>query len=323
MSRIVSWLSRLWSRGSSAATKADDPPSPPHPARPIVIPPPGQGSRAATPPETGAAPESPAQSETRLLLPWLLGCPAPTDAPITPAEQQAFNALDETLALSELPETLLPRAAALIPQMIALVRQTDLPTPAIAKQVSRDAQLAAELMRLASSPYYRAQGDVTNMEQAINLIGLQGLQTVIARVLLKPIYQASPGGLSALAAPRLWEYSEALSRHAASLAEPADQPVFDAYLAGLLHGTGWTVALRVLDRAGIVLDLPPSEPFALRMAESVHRLFGLAAQRWEITLGFVAFAQDARRNGIAASTHPMMPVLQWAQQRSMDELASP
>ena len=128
------------------------------------------------------------------LLPWLLGCAAATDAPLAPAEQQALDALDKTLALPDLPDNLLPRAAALIPQLISLVRQTSLPVPEIAERVSKDTVLSAEVMRLASSPYYRVQGDVvTNLAQAITLKGLQGLQTVIARVLLKPIYQASPG----------------------------------------------------------------------------------------------------------------------------------
>lgn len=251
-----------------------------------------------------------------------MGSAPATETPLCAAEQHALDTLDKTLALPDLPDNLLPRAASLIPQLIALVRQTSLPVAEIAVRVGKDAVLSAELMRLASSPYYRVQGDVRNLEQATTLIGLQGLQTVIARVLLKPIYQASPGPLSARAAPRLWEHSEALARHAAILAEAAGQAVFDAYLAGLLHDTGWTVALCVLDRGDITLEMPVSTAYARQMTERAHRLFGLAAQRWEITPGFIALARDARHNAIAASTHPLIPVLQWAQQRSMDELSS-
>ena len=196
-----------------------------------------------------------------------------------------------------IPDNLLPRAAALIPQLIALVRQTDLPVPAIAERVGKDAVLTAELMRLASSPYYRVQGDVTDLEQAITLIGLQGLQTVIARVLLKPIYQAAPGPLAGRAAPRMWEHSEALARHTAILSEPAGQPVFDGYLAGMLHDTGWTVALTVIDRASITLDLPPSAAFAAMLDDRVHRLFGHAAQRWDITPGFTRICAGCAPQG--------------------------
>lgn len=289
-----------------------------------------RGKPAPRPPLPGAPPpavpddaQAKPGTQSHALLPWLLGSAAATDTPIAQAEQQALDALDKTLALPELPSNLLPRAAALIPQLIALLRQTALPVPAIAERVSRDAVLSAELMRLASSPYYRVQGSVANLEQAITLIGLQGLQGVIASVLLKPIYQASAGALSARAAPRIWEHSEALARHTAILAEPAGQPVFDAYLTGLLHDTGWTVALCVLDRGCTSLPIPPSMAFVQQMTEKAHRLFGLAAQGWEITPGFIALARVARHNGIASSAHPLMPVLQWAQQRSMDEIAPP
>ncbi len=237
-------------------------------------------------------------------------------------QSNTLDALDKTLALSELPDKLLPRAAALILQLIALVHQTSLPAGAIAERISRDPVLSAELMRLASCPYYRLQGEVNDLEQAVVLIGLQGLQTVIARVVLKPIYQAAPGPLSARVTPRMWEHSEALARHTAILAVPAGEPVFDACLAGLLHDTGWTVALCLLDGSALPFAMPPSIAFAGQMTGRAHRLFGLAAKRWEITPGFVALAEDARNNGLAASTHPLTSALQWTQQRSMDELSA-
>jgi len=268
----------------------------------------------------------PLEMDAPLALPsslsWLLGCAALVDTPIAPVERSALDAIGKMLAQPEIPDNLLPRAAALIPQLIALVRQTDLPTPAIAERIGKDAVLAAEVMRLASSPYYRAQGNVTDLEQAINLIGLQGLQTVIARVLLKPIYRATPGPLSGRAGPRMWDHSEALARHTAILSNPAGQPVFDAYLAGMLHDTGWTVAFSIIDRAGLQVPVPPSNAFGAALAEQSHRLFGLAAQRWEITPGFTALAQDARRNGLTAATHPLAQLLREAQRPCLDELTS-
>ncbi|MBC7704060.1 MAG: HDOD domain-containing protein [Rhodoferax sp.] len=303
----MGWLSWLaWPRPKPE-------PSTPHAAPVPAIHPPPTGPldlQAASTPQAHA------------LLSWMLACAPATDTPIAPAEQHALDALDKTLTLPELPDNLLPRAAALIPQLIALVRQTALPANAIAERISRDPLLSAEVMRLASSPYYRAHGDVNDLEQAIVLIGLQGLQTVITRVVLKPIYQAAPGPLSARVAPRMWEHSEALARATAILAVSAGEPVFDAYLAGLLHNTGWTVALRVLDRSALSFGMPPSIAFAQQMAERAHRLFGLAAKHWDITPGFVALAEDARCNGLVGSAHPLVSVLQRAQQRSLEELSA-
>jgi hypothetical protein len=39
-------------------------------------------------------------------------------------------------------------------------------------------------------------------------------------------------------------------------ARRAGEPVFDAYLVGMLHDTGWTVALCVLDRSALPFAMP-------------------------------------------------------------------
>lgn len=253
------------------------------------------------------------------LLSWLLNCPAPVETPISPDEQRLLALLDKTLALPTLPDELLPRAAALIPQLLALLRQTDLPVPALAQKVAKDPVLAAEVLRLASSPFYRAQGEIGDLAQAIALIGVQGLQTVIARVVLKPMYGVSAGGLSALAAPRLWEHAEALARHTGVAAHAAGLSVFDGYLAGLLHDSGWTIALRLLDRHA-ALALPPSAAFAAALEERAHRLFGRAAERWAITPGFTELGADARACALAQSQLALAAALRGALAPGLAEL---
>lgn len=304
---MMGWLSRLFSGQAASAPR----PSKTHrtePAQDLYVP--VNNLPAEPAPEPHALPA----------LPWLLDCAPLTETPLSDAERAALDALSRTLALPALPDNLLPRAAALIPQLIALVRQTDLPTPAIAERIGKDAVLTAEVLRLASSPYYRVQGDVNDLQQAISLIGLQGLQTVIARVLLKPIYQAAPGPLSGRAGPRMWDHSEALARHCGILAEQAGQSAFDGYLFGMLHDTGWTVALSVIDRAGITLAVPPSRAFAAVLDDKVYRLFGLAALRWDITPSFTALARDARANAMATAQHPLTQLLRPAHQHCMEEL---
>ncbi len=306
---MMGWLSRLFSGGAKPAPSA------------VRTEPQQAPTEAVWVPVDEVAEDPTPTTEAIPTLPWLLNCASLTETALSEAERDALHALSKILALPTVPDNLLPRAAALIPQLIALVRQTDLPTPAIAERIGKDAGLTAEVLRLASSPYYRAQGDINDLQQAISLIGLQGLQTVIARVLLKPIYQSAPGPLSGRAGARMWEHSEALARHTGILAEQAGLSAFDGYLCGMLHDTGWTVALSVIDRAGITLAIPPSKAFATVLDERVYRLFGLAAQRWNITPGFAAAALDARSNGLATAGHPLALALRAAHQQCMQELA--
>jgi hypothetical protein len=300
----MNWLARLFS-----PRKAETPPARNSraPAAAAVMP-------AAMPLAVAA--------EEIAFLPWLLGCAPLRPGPLLVAEQAALAALDKTLALPALPEDLLPRAAALIPQLLAMLRQTDLPVPALAQRVAKDVVLSAEVLRLASSPYYRAQGAVTDLTQAIALIGVAGLQTVVARVVLKPIFEAAPGPLSARASGRLWDHAEALAAATAGQAAQGGAEAFDGYLAGLLHGSGWTMALRVLDRAGTGLALPPSAAFAAACTERAHRLFGQAAMRWSITPAFTAFGADARAHPLARSTDVLAVALRQAEGPAMVALTN-
>lgn len=261
-------------------------------------------------------PVEPLQAEpTSVFVPWLMPSVPFSAAPMTAHEQRTLEILQAVLDLPELPDMLLPRAAELVPQLIALLRETQLPLQAVAQRVSKEPLLAAEVLRLASSPYYRAQGAVTDLEQGIRLIGSVGLQSSIARVVLKPIYRSTGGAAGspyARAMAGLWEHSDALAQRMSTLSTSAGLDCFDGYLLGMLHDTGWKVTLASLDRAKFKLVEQPSGTFVTELAELVHRLFGLAAQRWSITPGFSALTADARQNGLANGQHPMATLLRQA-----------
>jgi len=300
----MGWLARLLSPARRPEASA----SPASKSSPAVAAP----AAAAVPPP--AVP---------LLLPRLLGKSEATGAELSTAERRAIDAIDGALAQPALPPDLLPRAASVIPQLLALMRQSDLPVPALVQRIAKDVLLSAEVLRLASSPYYRSQGAVGDLGQAIVLIGESGLQSVIAKVVLKPIYEASAGGLSARAAQPLWEFSEATADSASHEAQAAGLAAFDGYLAGLLHGAGWTATLRLIDRAGAELPGPLSSAFAAACEERAHRLFGRTAERWNITPAFRAFAADACLHRLANSRDPLAAVLRRALEAGPAETADP
>jgi hypothetical protein len=253
-------------------------------------------------------------------LAWLTGFGSLPQASATADEQKVLKLIDDILAAPAFPDRLLPRAAHLIPQLIALLRQSDLPAAELTARIGKDALLSAEVMRLADSPYYRGQDPVRNLEQAVLRIGEWGLQQVISRVILKPIYRGTPGPWSARAAARHWEHAETLARHAAAWAPAAGQPVFEAYLAGMLRGTGWIIALNLADGVALPAGEPPTQAFADALEDRVHRLFGHAAQGWNITPGFTAFSRVAYRHGAADLSHGLSAVLQGAHRDCMREL---
>ena len=320
----MKWLSRLLGR------QPDSPPvdaasrAAPHPA------PPAGGGQAALPPAAAAgapfsAPATPAPPVASPLPPlaaWLLQMPVEAMPSLSAADRQAIDLLDQLLARPLMPPELLPRSPAVVPQLIAMLRQPDLPVPALAERIGRDPPLAAEVLRLASSSYFRSSGPVDDLGQAIMRLGTDGLQMAISRVLLRPMYQAPAGTLSARVAPRLWDHADLLSRHGAQAARAQGLSPFDGFLAGLLHDTGWSVLFHALQRAG----LSPAGPLGLAGAQELelraHRLFGMAAQGWAITPTFSAFAADAFRTPLASSANPMAALLRQVQPACRAELAA-
>lgn len=312
------WLGarRQTGRPAAASTTRSPPPVPPPeaPAAPAVL-----LSGADRPPV-------PAAFGDEILLAWLLGQPPPVgpdDTPMSGDEQAACRVLDRLLALPVLPEDLLPRTAALMPQLLALLRQAELPVGALAGRIARDHTLSAELLKLASSAHYRAGEPVTDLEQAIVRVGEAGVQTVIARVVLRPIFDAPGAGWSARAAERLQRHAEVQAAACKEAARAAGLPALDGYLAGLLHSAGWLAALRAIDKAGATPAQAPGAAFAEAFSASAHRLFGRAASRWAITPGFDAFAADARAGALAASSLPLARAFVAARPRALAALLAP
>jgi hypothetical protein len=242
-------------------------------------------------------------------LAWLLDCPSMDGgAAPTLAEADALRHVDALSAGATLPPALLSRAAAVIPQLLHLLRQADASLPAIAQRVSADPVLAAEVLRLSSNAFYRTQGVATDIEQAIAMLGRDGLQMAIATVVLKPLFHARSGSLSCRAAPRLWEHSTIKARQCAVLAAERGENCFEGYLAGLLHNTGWTVLLRGLDSRHAA-EPPFSAWFADHLVRRKNTLFAKAVQAWHVTPTLDALCHEVLHAGLAGTAHPLAALL--------------
>src|SRR5688500_14252966 len=113
--------------------------------------------------------EAPAAADlSAQLLGWWLDTPQDSDAlPARSAQADAIGHLDALIGGGELPPGLLSRAPAVIPQLLRLLRQDDASVVAMAQRVSSDPVLTAEVLRLASSAFYRTRAAVTGIEHAI------------------------------------------------------------------------------------------------------------------------------------------------------------
>lgn len=175
-----------------------------------------------------------------------------------------------------------PRAVALL--MTELAR----PEPSLRRLnqlFGSDPALAARLLQEANSPSYAAQGQVCGIPEALALLGVAQLRTLVTSAPLGTTSRSVPGVNLQL----FWRYSLYTAKMARSLAGFVHHNQIAAYTAGLLHGVG-ELALHLVDPQRMQSINSLVEPLDRRRAKLEQRLLGFCyaqvsaalAQRWQL-----------------------------------------
>lgn len=318
---------------ADSATPAGRPPVLPQPAKQALPVDPEQVSSAASssaPTEAVSGPiETPAETRSRFLG-WLLACPEPIDSvaalPAAAAVERLLKRLDEVIASDTLRATLLPRAPNVVPQLMKTLRDEHYSSVDVAERISKDVVLSAEVIRSATSAFRHDGEGETDLARAVAVIGAQGLRRAIASVVLRPIFDARGDSLSARAAAQIWQDADRKAKLCAALATERKLDPFDGYLAGLLHNTGWTAALRAIDgfqdtRLG-ALDLAHPR-VAGEMFRRRDTLFGALVQPWQLSTGINELAAELARGGLAAAQSDLGNALRLADRLAMLRALAP
>ena len=232
---------------------------------------------------------------------WLLGTGTTPHDALLPDEQRLLSHLDAVLAADGKRAELLPRSPAVIPQLMKSLRDEGQSAQALADRVAKDPNLVAEVIRLANSASVRAAEPVGDLPQAISRLGSQGLRRAIAKVVLKPIFDAPADSLSGRAAPRLWLHSEAKASECMRLAAAAGLDPFEGYITGLMHNIGWTAALRALDKVEGGTPAQFSSAFVQAFEARRDMFFALLVMPWQLTDSLTALAVEVLEGGLTAS----------------------
>lgn len=179
---------------------------------------------------------------------WLFAAENHSDVFTNKNEDGILAALDATVKSEESGAHMVRRMPGVIPQLLQALRNNDFSGAELARSISQDVVLVAEVMRLVNSAAYNPGAPVTGVDHAILMLGQDGLRQLITGVAFKPIINLNSGSFTRMVAPRLWAQSERCAAACALLArnEPVDP--LDAFLVGLIHNVGLTVSLRVIDK---------------------------------------------------------------------------
>ncbi|MFL6696364.1 MAG: HDOD domain-containing protein [Vitreoscilla sp.] len=247
---------------------------------------------------------------------WVIGTVSASSEVLLAGERRLLAQMDAVLASADSRAALLPRAPAVIPQLLNSLRDEGQSAGALAERVMRDPHLVAEVIRMANSAYARADEPVVDIAQAIGRIGTNGLRRAIARVVLKPMFSGTEDTLSARCAQRLWEHSDAQAAACQQEATVRGLDPFEGFLTGLMHNVGWTAALRAIDRSMPGTPDQFSRAFVAEFDRRRETFFALLVIPWQLTAGLTALGIALRDGDRAAACSPLGEALRVANQRA-------
>lgn len=186
---------------------------------------------SARPPAKAAAPEAVAPDEAalRLLVP-------DSELPAIPQPCTVAKARMQRRVESNLDLALNPAISSLLANF--LVGDCE-DTRRFSELIGLDPFLAARVLQVANSSFYRRSTEVSSVAHALVTVGIKNIQTLVAEELEKAaVGRDCFGGFQPLARS-FWRHSVVVGRIAEVLAEVIRVHTYeDIYLAGLLHDIG-------------------------------------------------------------------------------------
>jgi len=286
------WLQSLFTSPAEAQ---------PQPAvEPVPSPPPVP---AAPAPQAGTAPVSFEQLE-RINGAWnaWLFDRADGGLELSDAETRVLEALAAIAGSQQSGAALVRRMPGLVPQLLQSLRSETFSGSALSRTIASDPVLVAAVVRLANSCYQGTGQSITSVEQAVILIGQEGLRQLITTVAFRPIIDVRSGFYTRRLAPHLWAHSERCAIAARRLAGAGIEP-FDAFLAGLLQNVGMIVSLRIMDQMTQDGERLGSDVFLAQLARDTRRLCASIAREWNFpeSVSTALLEQGELRRGVIMS----------------------
>lgn len=154
-------------------------------------------------------------------------------------------------------------------KLLALLYDEDVDVDRVLRCLNTEPTLAARVLKVANSAYYKRAGTVGTVDRALQMLGLSAIRVIAAAGCMDRMPVPALGkGVDARAFRR---HSLAVAAAAQALSQRARSGVdAEAFMAGLLHDIGHVMLARLRPEAVLaVADLPVIDSVAGLLAETV------------------------------------------------------
>lgn len=188
----------------------------------------------------------------------------------------------------------LPPIPAVMVELLDALNNEDIDMRAIARIISKDPSMSANILKVANSAFYRVPAGISTVDHAIRMLGIKEITTIClacgAYNVLRP-----RGNQKTFDLTEFWKHSVAtgvISKKISREFKLKDQPVI--YLGGLLHDIGKIIIDRFFhDAYKTVIQITHDECISMWIAEkrvlgeSHDRIGGWVMERWKLPKPFV------------------------------------
>ncbi|NYE61034.1 HD-like signal output (HDOD) protein [Duganella sp. 1224] len=133
----------------------------------------------------------------------------------------------------------LPSLPAVVAELLSCMERDDIDLGYLAGRIALDQALTAKTLRLANSSFYGMPSRVTSIQQAMSVLGLHSVRTMVTACGV--IGAVPPAAGPALDFGQFWRHAIATAVWARALARQLRQSPDTAFTAGLLHNLGTLV----------------------------------------------------------------------------------
>jgi putative nucleotidyltransferase with HDIG domain len=159
----------------------------------------------------------------------------------------------------------IPSLPTLYEELTAVLRLDSPSLAQIERIISKDVGMAAKILQLANSAFIGACGRVSSLRQAVNLIGIESVRTLVLSIHVFSRCEANSEVAAYL--PALWEHSvtvASLAQRIATAEGCAKAVIEESFTAGLLHDIGKVMFLsEMLDKYRRIIGVDPGSTVTL------------------------------------------------------------
>jgi HD-like signal output (HDOD) protein len=176
------------------------------------------------------------------------------------------NTLTKEIVLSKI-----PAFPPVVLRVLDLLASEEADTALLAREISSDATLCAQVLRLANSPLFGLVRQIDTVQHALATLGLVRVQALLASVATTNYMR---GALQTSALQKCWRHSVVTAVLSRELAQAANMPPDRAYSLGLLHDIG-RLGLLVAYSQEYDRILTIADRDAVSLLDQEQKLFGI------------------------------------------------